>query len=190
MRGVALDAILVTRMLVGIDSRKPRRLGDVGAVAREAGIPPRRPFRHQCIRIVRMLRERAMAGLAMDVAMMPGGLENEDIVMAFGAGGLTGEHRLVGANVVDRISAIVPERPEALRHKRIPNQEEGDDASDKESGGSKQVFPIAKLDVHSGHLAGCSRAQALRGTRTESTEFRDLETRLYRSLLGNPQRSY
>ena len=89
-----------------------------------------------------MIRQRAMAGFAVDVGVLAGGLDGQDVGVAGLAGLVAGEVDGVGGDFADGGSAVVAVLPEALGHDEVANDKKHHKGDDEEEGKSEEMSCI------------------------------------------------
>ena len=130
MTGFAGNAVRVIRR---INLRKPLGLGGtrrVASCAQHRGIRFHRRYRR---RIVRVLGQRPVAGLAVHMRMLALAFHIEDVGVAGFACLVTGKFHRAGRDFADCGAAIVPVLPETRRNHEMSNHKEDDEGENKES---------------------------------------------------------
>lgn len=130
-------------MLRGGDLGKPFRFRGVGLMAACAQHGGVRQCRFQR-GILRVLRERAVAGFAVHVGMLAGLLRFEDVRMTGFTGFMTGVQNGKGRDFTNRSCAIVTVLPEALWHKPGAKAQEQDRPQQEDPGDSQQMFRVSE----------------------------------------------
>src|SRR4051794_738979 len=139
---VARHARFAARVLLDIHGRIPLRLAGVRRVA--VGAERRRDRQRGLLLILApgMRAERAMTRLAGDTLVPRLGAKFDDVHVALGAGGLPRMHRLFGADVVDRVGAVVTQPAEALGHQLGAGDRKDQHAGQKQRREANQMLDI------------------------------------------------
>ena len=126
MRLVAGFAGDASGVLLGVDLREVFRLGRAGRMAADAedsGVEFGRGDR----RIVGVLGQRSVAGFAVDVRVLAVLLRVQNVRVAGFARIVAREVDGTGGHLRDRVPAVVPIFPKALRDNKVPDYEKYDE---------------------------------------------------------------
>jgi|SRR5579863_2528613 len=148
MRIVARVAQRPLRMVLGVNLRKALRLGWIRLMAPNAQRGHVRLLRLVPVRIVGVLCEGAMAGLARYLCVLPLAALLSDVIVANRASGLARERDGPRPNLAERCAAIMAVLLEGGRHDEMPNHQEGRDPERKDNHGPDQVLRLFQYILH------------------------------------------
>lgn len=148
MRIMARVAQRALRMVLGVNLRKTLRLGRIRFMAAHAQCGNVGLLRFVPVRIVCVLGERAMAGLASHVRVFPLATLLGDFIMADRASSLAGERNWPSPNLTERCTAVVAILREAWWYDKMPDQQERYNREREGRGKPEQVFRLFQYVLH------------------------------------------
>jgi len=142
MAGVTGQA---ARVVGGDNLRETFRFASVSLMAADAEHRRVEFGRRYRSRIVRVFRQRPVAGLAIHMRVLAGFFLVEDLTMAALAGRVAGEIDWPRADFRHGIAAIMPVFAKTLRNQKSPYDQEQENARDKNPGHSEKMSCIFEL---------------------------------------------
>lgn len=145
MRLVTGLAGLPRGMVFAVHLRESGWLGDIRFMTARTKLTCVWQLRLKRRGIVRMLRQRAMAGFAINARVLAGLLEVGDVRVAILACLVTSEVNRVSGNFFQRLAAIMSVLAEAARNELRSQEEEDDETGDEDRQEPEEMFEIPEL---------------------------------------------
>src|SRR5512134_2734602 len=142
------DARLLAGVLLGIHGSEPRGPASIGGVTANAELATIRARWLPLVGGARMSLERTMTSFARHGGMPRAHPHLDHVRVALGTGDLAGVNDRLGAVVLQRARAIVPQPAEVLGHEGAANHDEEDEAAEEEARQPKQMLDILEPRSH------------------------------------------